>query len=157
MSFLRDNMNDLSQLYQDLILDHCRHPRHFGEIPMHTHFAQGLNPICGDEVNIYLKVVDNVIDTIQFTGKGCAICVASASLMCEQLQGKTVSDANELFEIFIKLFSQIPPINADKLGKAQIFTNVKNFPIRVKCATLPWHAMRGACLAERDVISTEHE
>ncbi len=101
-------MNDLSLLYQELILDHCRHPRHFGELANATHHARGLNPFCGDDVSIALNIKDNKINNIQFTGKGCAICMASASLMCEQLQNKSPEEVQELFDLFINQFQDTP-------------------------------------------------
>ncbi len=151
-------MSDLSLLYQEVILDHCRHPRHFGELPNATHYAQGLNPFCGDEVSIALIIDNNKINSIQFTGKGCAICMASASLMCEQLQDKTPEEIHELFELFINQFQEKPQSESiDKLGKSQVFANVKHFPMRVKCATLPWHATKAALLKQKSITTEGDE
>ncbi len=147
-------MNDLSLLYQEVILDHCRHPRHFGELPNATHHAQGLNPFCGDEIAIALNISKNKIHDIQFTGKGCAICMASASLMCEQLQDKSFEEMQELFELFVNQFQDKPQDKIEKLGKSQVLANVKHFPMRVKCATLPWHAAKAALL-NQSRITTE--
>lgn len=151
-------MNNLTDLYQELILDHCRHPRCFGSLPKPTHQAHGINPFCGDDVNLDL-IVDSQqqISDIQFTGKGCAICMASSSIMCEQLKNQSVSQALELFDLFTSLFHQDKQSPNDKLGKSQIFINVKAYPIRVKCATLPWHTLKAALLKINTEVSTENE
>lgn len=149
-------MNDLSLLYQEVILDHCRHPRHFGELANATHQAKGLNPFCGDEVGVALILNNNIINDIQFTGKGCAICMASASLMCEELQGKTANQMQVLFNLFVDQFQEGSHIDNKKLGKSHVLANVKHFPMRVKCATLPWHATKAALLKQNQ-ISTEGE
>lgn len=139
-------MNDLLALYQEVILDHSRHPRHFGELAGATHQAEGLNPLCGDEIKIYLNIADQIIKAIQFTGIGCAICMASASLLTEHLDGKTVLEAQDGFAAFITLAEKGTTSENYKLDKLSVFESVHNFPLRVKCATLPWHALKAALI-----------
>jgi nitrogen fixation NifU-like protein len=139
-------MNDLLALYQEVILDHSRHPRHFGELVDATHQAEGVNPLCGDEIKLYLTIADQVIIAIQFTGIGCAICMASASLLTEHLTGKTVHQAQDGFAAFMSLAEKGTQPEHYKLGKLSVFESVHNFPLRVKCATLPWHALKAALI-----------
>ncbi|MGE3319821.1 MAG: Fe-S cluster assembly sulfur transfer protein SufU [Candidatus Berkiella sp.] len=138
-------MNELLSLYQEVILDHSRHPRHFGELASATHQATGVNPLCGDEMTIFVKLADQTIQNIQFTGSGCAIMMASASLLTEQLTGKTLLQAQDCFAAFLHLVETGDDTQAPLLlGKLKIFSSVHHFPIRVKCATLPWHALKEA-------------
>jgi nitrogen fixation NifU-like protein len=139
-------MNDLLALYQEVILDHSRHPRHFGELAGATHQAEGVNPLCGDEVKLYLNIADQIIKAIQFTGIGCAICMASASLLTEHLAGKTVLQAQDGFAAFMTLAEKGSHSEGYKLDKLSVFESVHNFPLRVKCATLPWHALKAALI-----------
>lgn len=139
-------MNDLLALYQEVILDHSRHPRNFGELVGATHQAEGVNPLCGDQVKLYLTIADQVIKAIQFTGIGCAICMASASLLTEHLTNKTVHQAQDGFAAFMLLAEKGAQPEQYNLGKLSVFESVHNFPLRVKCATLPWHALKAALI-----------
>lgn len=151
-------MNDLLSLYHDLILDHCRHPQHFGPLNNPTHTAEGYNPICGDEVKIYLEITDDRIHQLQFTGTGCAICLASASMMAVLLQNKTVNETQNLIALFHSLLTTENPLpETELLGKLTILANVKKYPIRVKCATLAWHTLKAALEHNHSPISTEKE
>jgi nitrogen fixation protein NifU and related proteins len=138
---------NLRELYQEIILDHSRHPRHFGPLPAASHVAEGHNPLCGDRVKVYLRVDANGrIDDVSFEGRGCAISVASASLMTEMLQGRRIEDAEKLMGGFLHL---VKGENVDSLGeddreRLEVMAGVSAFPMRVKCATLAWHAMKAA-------------
>jgi nitrogen fixation protein NifU and related proteins len=150
-------MSDLRELYQDLILDHTKRPRNFGRLETANCQADGYNPICGDKVTVFLNVENDVVNDIRFQGSGCAISTASASMMTESLKGKTVADAKTLFARFHELLTgksdQLPDIEA--LGKLAVFSGVKEFPIRVKCATLAWHTMNAALSHQQQPVSTE--
>jgi nitrogen fixation NifU-like protein len=150
-------MSDLSELYQEIILDHYKAPRNFRELPAPTHAADGANPLCGDKLTVYLKVSPaGVIEEITFKGSGCAISKASASLMTTQLKGKTVAQADELFHAVHNLLTgnrECPPAHAE-LGKLQVLAGVCEFPVRVKCATLAWHTLQAA-LHRQAAASTE--
>lgn len=158
LSFLRGKMSDLTDLYQELILDHCRHPRHFGVLESATNIAQGINPICGDKLQVFLMMNNDRIENIQFTGQGCALCISSASIMSEQLHGKSTKEALDLFHLFHQLFSEnYSQDKIEKLGKSKVFSTVKNYPIRVKCTTLPWHTMKAALQNSSTPVSTEKD
>jgi nitrogen fixation NifU-like protein len=149
-------MTDLKDLYQELILDHGRRPRNFKPLDGASGTAEGYNPLCGDKVKIYLKLDDDIVKDISFEGAGCAISTASASIMTETLKGKTRAQAEELFQTFHDLVTgQQAQLDAPELGKLAVFSGVSEFPIRVKCATLPWHTLRAAISGEGKVISTE--
>lgn len=148
-------MDDLSLLYQEMILDHCRNPRHYGKLDTATHEAEGMNPLCGDEIKVYLKVLEHQIKMIQFTGQGCAISIASASLMSEYMQGKYDTEAKEAIQSFLHMLTDKNGATNENLGKLQVFYNVKNYPIRIKCATLPWHAFLAALENNHAKITTE--
>ncbi|MFL6202401.1 MAG: Fe-S cluster assembly sulfur transfer protein SufU [Thermoanaerobaculia bacterium] len=135
-------MSDLRDLYQEVILDHNRTPRNFGRLPNANRESEGYNPLCGDRVKVFLHVEDDRIEDIAFQGSGCAISTASASLMTEAVKGKTVEEARRLFHGFHDLMTTGG--NADDLGKLAVFTGVREYPIRVKCATLAWHAVQAA-------------
>ena len=155
-------MMDLRELYQDIILDHGRHPRNFRTIENPTHFAQGYNPLCGDRVTIYLTLDGERITDLSFQGRGCAISTAAASLMTEILRGKTINDVRALFAQFHARVTGGEPTEAlteplaDELERLEPLTGVKAYPARVKCATLSWHALEAA-LAGRDgsTVNTE--
>ena len=137
-------MSDLDELYQGVILDHNRNPRNFGKLADATAHASGDNPLCGDEVTVWLRIGDDGrIATAAFTGDGCAISRASASLMTQSLKGRTRAEALELFERFHQLVTGTSP-DAGGLGKLAVFSGVSEFPIRVKCASLAWHTMKAA-------------
>ena len=143
--------DSLRELYQDVILDHSRHPRHFGPLPAPTHTAEGHNPLCGDRVKVFLQVDDEQrIREVTFQGRGCAISVASASLMTELLKGRTVDEAEQLMGGFLSLVkgengAVLEESDRDRL---QVMAGVSAFPMRVKCATLAWHAMKAALHSE---------
>ncbi len=151
-------MNDLRELYEEVILDHNRNPRNYPKKPQGcNHSAHGFNPLCGDEVQIHLKVNDDVIEDVGFEGEGCAISTASASLMTEALKGKTVAEAEALFEEVHKLLTDEKQVGdpADLLGKLTVLKGVKEYPMRIKCATLAWHTMHAALVNEEDTVCTE--
>ena len=142
-------MMDLRELYQDIILDHGRHPRNFRVMERPTHFAQGHNPLCGDRVTVYLTLEGDRITDVSFQGRGCAISTAAASLMTEVLKGKTTAEADALLRAFTaKLTGGDEPetalVLADDIDRLEPLTGVRAFPIRVKCATLPWRAFEAA-------------
>jgi nitrogen fixation NifU-like protein len=139
-------MNDLLALYQEVILDHSRHPRHFGKLIGATHQAEGNNPLCGDEITLFVILNDQTIQNIQFTGTGCAICMASASLLTEHIAGKTLHQAQDSFAAFLHLAEKGTEPDRLTLGKLKVFASVHHFPLRVKCATLPWHALKAALI-----------
>ena len=152
------NNNDRSELYQQVILEHNKKPKNYGELPHPTHKAEGYNPLCGDHLHIYLQVnKDNVIEQVNFTGDGCAISRASASMMTQSLKGKNVAEAATLFEEFHKLVTgQLDPDKeANQLGKLSIFSGIWHFPARVKCAILSWHTLKGALEKKKEMIKTE--
>lgn len=136
-------MLEVEDLYQELILDHNRNPHHYGELSTHTHKAHGHNPLCGDEIDVFLMIKNNQIQDIRFTGQGCAISKSSASMMTDELIGKTLKEAKIIFEDFHLLLTQENALG-NKLTKAQVFAGVRQFPIRVKCATLAWHTFKEA-------------
>lgn len=144
---------DLGDLYQEIIIDHNRSPRNFRRVEAPTHQAEGFNPLCGDRLTLYLRLREGVIEEVGFEGQGCAISVASASLMTEALKGKTEEEARRLFERFHELVTRDVPADA-ALGKLAALTGVRAYPSRIKCATLCWHAMQSALRGERRV-STE--
>ena len=151
------NSNSRNELYQEVILEHNKKTRNFRRIENPTHFAEGYNPLCGDHINVYLKVNDqNMIEDISFEGSGCAISTASASMMTTFLKGKTLSDADTIFQQFHKLLigELKPDRDPNDLGKLAIFSGIWHFPSRVKCASLSWHAMHGA-LNQQKTVSTE--
>jgi nitrogen fixation NifU-like protein len=144
-------------LYQEVILEHNKKPRNFRKIEHPTHHAEGYNPLCGDHLHVYLTVgANNIIDDVSFEGDGCAISKASASMMTSTLKGKTVQEAETLFEQFHRLIKGElnPEKDSNILGKLAIFSGVWHFPARVKCASLSWHTMHGALNKEKS-ISTE--
>ena len=146
-------MNDLRELYQETILDHYRQPRNFGHLENTNRMAEGYNPLCGDKMTVYLKVQDNVIRDIRFEGSGCAIATASASLMTECLKGKSEYEALRLLNRFQDLVTGgIPTGDLDKL---EVLAGVREFPERVKCATLAWHTMKAALENITEPVTTE--
>ena len=151
-------MNDeLRELYQQVILDHNKSPRNFRIIEHANHSAEGFNPLCGDHIDIYLDVKDGIINDISFQGKGCAISKASASLMSSIVKGKKVEEAESLFEKFHDLITGKYGDNPDveELGKLAVLGGVREFPARVKCASLAWHTMINALKEEKNIVSTE--
>ena len=146
-------MSDLRDLYQEVILDHNRAPRNFGPLPSANRKAEGHNPLCGDRVSVFLQVENDRIANIAFQGSGCAISTASASLMTEALKGKSVAEARGLFHGFHDLLTANG--DADGLGKLAVFAGVREYPIRIKCATLAWHAVQAALDQQDHPVSTE--
>jgi nitrogen fixation protein NifU and related proteins len=141
-------MSGLSELYQNVILEHNRSPRNFRALDDATTRVEGNNPLCGDRVTLWLKLQDGVIQDVGFQGSGCAISRASASLMTTAVKGKTSAEAGALFERFHRLVTgTLAAAEAETLGKLAVFSGVSEFPIRVKCATLAWHALRQAMAA----------
>jgi nitrogen fixation protein NifU and related proteins len=150
-------MAELDDLYQEVILDHNRTPRNFRAMENADRKAQGYNPLCGDQVTVYLKLEDGVIQDISFQGSGCAISKASASLMTAELKGKTEAQAHELFENVHRMLTGEPGAQerGKSVGKLQILSGVCKFPARVKCASLAWHTVNSALQNEGKLASTE--
>ncbi len=151
---------DLRDLYEEVILDHNRNPRNYPKKPDRCNCsAHGDNPLCGDQVQVHLRVKDGVIEDIGFEGRGCAISTASASLMTEALKGKSEDEAAALFEAVHKLLteqgSDNSDANADRLGKLTVLGGIKEYPMRVKCATLAWHTLQAALAHSGDAVTTE--
>jgi len=148
--------SDLGDLYQEVILDHNRQPRNFGDLPGANRRAEGFNPLCGDRVTVSLNLEGDVLKDIRFQGSGCAISKASASMMTETMKGRTRAQAETLFREFHRLLTEDSggPDGA-ALGKLVVFSGVREFPIRVKCATLAWHTLRAALENAHGITSTE--
>jgi len=146
-------MSNLRELYQDMIVDHGRRPRNFGPCDDASHCKQGFNPLCGDELKLYLKIDNDIIHKAKFEGCGCAISMASASLMTEYLKNKSVKEAQTIFDQFHQLVTT-GQCDAD-LGKLEALAGVNEFPARVKCATLAWQTLNAAILQQDGVVSTE--
>lgn len=137
---------DFEELYQDVVLDHARRPRNFGELPGADFHAHGDNPSCGDEVTVHVKLgADDAIDALTFTGNGCSICMASASLMTLKMKNKARAEGGELLRAFHDMLTAEQAVEPDaRLGDLRVLQSVRRFPQRVKCATLPWHALEQA-------------
>jgi nitrogen fixation NifU-like protein len=150
-------MEDLRDLYQQVILDHNKNPKNFKKIEHASHTSEGYNPLCGDRIDVYLQVEDGQIKDIGFQGSGCAISKASASVMTTELKGKSVSEAEQVFKKFQNLITGKigSTVNLTEFGKLAIFAGVREFPVRVKCAALAWHTMLAALKNENKVVSTE--
>ena len=144
--------SELRELYQEVILDHSKHPRNFRDMPEANGRAEGFNPLCGDRATVYLRIEDDVVKDVAFKGSGCSISTASASMMTEALKGKSRTEAEALFRAFHTLLTSDPSKAAQnaapELGKLAAFSGVCEFPVRVKCASLPWHTFRAALLGE---------
>lgn len=150
-------MSDLRDLYQEVIFDHNRHPRNFGKLEGANRFAVGHNPLCGDRLNLYLKIEGDTIADLRFEGMGCAISTASASLMTERLKGMKVDEAEALFGRFHTLVTDPKASATDgaALGKLTVLLGVRDYPARVKCATLAWHTLHAALTDEEKLVTTE--
>jgi nitrogen fixation NifU-like protein len=144
----------LRDLYQEIIIDHGKKPRNFGQLQEANHCQVGHNPLCGDKLVVYVLEKNNVIEDLQFVGEGCAISVASASLMTEAVKGKTRQEMETLFSGFYHLVTEGKEIE-ENLGKLAVFSGVAEFPVRVKCATLAWHTLKAALNNQTDAVSTE--
>ncbi|MGD2216747.1 MAG: SUF system NifU family Fe-S cluster assembly protein [Gemmatimonadales bacterium] len=150
-------MSELRELYQQVIIDHSRNPRNYRELEKPSHRAEGYNPLCGDQIIVYLLVeADRVVD-VSFKGSGCAISKASASLMTAAVKGKTVAEAEELFAHFREMLTSERDAEVDEeaLGKLTVLAGVREFPVRVKCATLAWHTLHSALEGEEEPVTTE--
>jgi nitrogen fixation NifU-like protein len=147
-------MSDLQDLYKDVLIDHSRHPYNCRPMDHPTHQAEGHNPLCGDRVTVFLKVTDGNIEDASFTGEGCAICTASASLMTRRMHGVEVHRAHALFELFHELLTSHDHDESKvaDLGDPQALEGVAHYPMRVKCATLPWHTLASAL--KNDSVTT---
>ncbi|RJG08019.1 SUF system NifU family Fe-S cluster assembly protein [Noviherbaspirillum cavernae] len=148
-------MGDLRDLYQEVIFDHYRKPRNFHALADANRSAEGFNPLCGDRLTLYLDVEDDVITDASFEGTGCAISMASASLMTEHIKGRRVQEAEKLFADFHELVTHEHGTQSSDLGKLEVLGGVREFPARVKCATLAWHTLRAALSRQTEPVSTE--
>jgi nitrogen fixation NifU-like protein len=150
-------MGDLRELYQEVILDHHKKPRNFRMPEGANKKAEGFNPLCGDKISLYLRIENGIVRDAGFVGSGCAISTASASMMTESLKGKTEAEVEALFERFHDLVTGKTPPEAETagLGKLAVFAGVRDYPVRVKCATLCWHTMRAALRDKTETVATE--
>lgn len=146
-------MSDLRELYQEMIIDHGRHPRHYGTLPSANYRKEGHNPLCGDQLTVYVQTDNERIEKMSFEGCGCAISMASASLMMEAMTGKTFEEAERLFSAFHELVTEGQ--KNDALGKLVVLAGVLEFPARVKCATLAWHTLKAALKNDTICVTTE--
>jgi nitrogen fixation NifU-like protein len=150
-------MADLRDLYQEVILDHHKKPRNFHKLENANRQADGYNPLCGDKLSVFIQIEDGIVKDIGFVGAGCAISTASASMMTESLKGKTEAEAKTIFERFHHLVTNHsePQPDPATLGKLAVFSGVREYPVRVKCATLAWHTMRAALDGSNETVATE--
>ena len=152
---------DLKQLYQDIILEHGKSPRNFGKCDKYTHEAKGHNPLCGDQVHVYLKLnKEKKVENLTFEGSGCAISIASTSIMTELVQGKSVDTSKKIISEFLNMIKNTKEIKSDHLDEDQkikimSLSGVKQYPMRVKCATLAWHTLNSAIEGKKEEINTE--
>ncbi len=147
-------MHELRELYQEVIIEHGSNPRHYGHLDAPTCTGHGYNPLCGDQITLDLKIDQNIIAKMGFEGQGCAISMASASLMCECLAGKTIEESTQTFELFHTLLTtNVTP--CPELGKLAVLSGVREFPARVKCATLAWHTLQNALEHNETTVTTE--
>jgi len=152
---------DLKQLYQDIILEHGKSPRNFGKCDKYTHEAKGYNPLCGDQVHVYLKLnKEKKVENLTFEGSGCAISIASTSIMTELVQGKSVETSKKIISEFLNMIKNTQEIESDHLDEDQkikimSLSGVKQYPMRVKCATLAWHTLDTAMDGKKKEINTE--
>ena len=153
---------DLKELYQDIILEHGKSPRNFGKCEGHSHEAKGHNPLCGDQVQVYLKINnDKKVEELTFEGSGCAISIASTSIMTELVKGKSFSIAKNIINAFLDMIKNAPDIkssdlNEDQKTKIMSLSGVKQYPMRVKCATLSWHTLVSAFEDKKEEVKTEN-
>jgi len=149
-------MNDLKDLYQEVILDHNKQPRNFRRMEGATHHSEGFNPLCGDQIELFLKMKGDTIEDISFQGSGCAISKASSSMMTSLLKGKTRPEAEQLFEGFHRMVTgSVGDPLSEGLGKLAVFSGVCEYPARVKCASLAWHTLKSALAGKEEKVSTE--
>jgi len=150
-------MADLRDLYQEVILDHHKKPRNFHKLEHANRQADGYNPLCGDKLSVFIQIENGIVKDIGFVGAGCAISTASASMMTESLKGKTEAEARAVFERFHQLLTDHsePKPDPTTMGKLAVFSGVREYPVRVKCATLAWHTMRAALDGSKETVATE--
>ena len=149
-------MSELNDLYQELILDHKRHPRNFRDMPDATRAVDGHNPLCGDQLRLFVKVADGRVEDVSFIGVGCAISMASASMLTEAVKGRAVQEAQRLFaDMHDLLTSARPHVDPAELGNLGALAGVHEYPMRVKCATLSWHTLDTALTSDDDSVTTE--
>ena len=150
-------MSDLQDLYQEVVMDHNRRPRNFRKLEDADRSLEGYNPLCGDRYTVYVKLESGRITDIGFQGAGCAISRASSSMMTEAIKGKSLEEAEELFEAFHGMLTDGPDADydPDEVGDLEVLSGVSEFPVRIKCATLPWHTLRAAILGKDSSVSTE--
>jgi nitrogen fixation protein NifU and related proteins len=150
-------MAELRDLYQEVILEHSKAPRNFKKLANANHHAEGFNPLCGDRFTVYLDLEGDTVRDIAFEGSGCAISKASASMMTQSVKGKTIAEAERIFENFHKFVTTQDHEEEDsaQLGKLAVFSGVAEFPARVKCATLAWHTLQAALEGKQESVSTE--
>ena len=149
-------MSDLRELYQQVILDHGRRPRNFGPLEAATGSAEGNNPLCGDRITVHVREEDDQLEAIGFEGNGCAICMASASIMTESVKGCSRAECAQKFEHFHSLVTGCGDLATSEMDeKFEVFAGVSEYPMRVKCATLAWHTLRAALGTDEDVVTTE--
>ena len=147
-------MSDLSELYQEVILDHNKRPRNFQALENANHAAEGYNPLCGDRLNLYVRVDDGIVTNVGFQGSGCAISKASASMMTDSIKGKPLGEVIDLFQRFHAMVTTPPDQPVENMGKLSVLAGVREFPVRVKCASLAWHTLKAA-LDREPLVSTE--
>ena len=149
-------MSDLSELYQEILLEHNSKPRNFRKLEQATQSAEGYNPLCGDRITLYLKLENGVIADVAFQGSGCAISRASASMLTQSIKGQTVAKAQEIFEAFHQMLTEPgAELDYDVLGDLETLSGVVAFPTRIKCAVLAWHTMQAALDGQSEAVSTE--
>lgn len=150
-------MSDLRELYRDMVMEHNRKPRNFRKMEEPTCSLEGYNPLCGDRVTVYVQLKEDVVSDIAFQGSGCAISRASASMMTEAVKGKSTAEAEDLFNAVRRMFTRSngEDIDEEKLGDLVILSGVSEFPTRIKCATLGWHALHTALQGQQQMVSTE--
>lgn len=148
-------MNELQELYREVILDHNRQPRNFGELADADRVIEGVNPLCGDKMTLYVKLADGRVQDIRFKGTGCAISVASSSLMTERVKGATIAESAELFDKIHDMLIGAGADVAEDLGKLAALAGVRDYPTRVKCASLAWHALHAALDGSNQRVTTE--
>ena len=151
-------MSELRDLYQEVILDHNKKPRNYGALPEANRHADGHNPLCGDQISVAVKLSGDVIEDIRFEGQGCAISKASASMMTAELKGKTLTEAESIFGTFHEMVAGPKELEEDEieaLGKLAVFSGVREYPARVKCASLAWHTLHAALENQEQPVSTE--
>ncbi len=147
---------ELRELYQEVILDHNRHPRNRGKLEEATGYAEGHNPLCGDNIQVYLHTNGGLVEAVSFEGSGCAISTASASMMTEAVKGKTLEQVEAMFKEFQSMVTEAGHAEEHpELGDLEVLGGVREYPVRIKCATLPWHTLKAALVGEADKVSTE--